>query len=77
MVAAVSLFQLEGKWQAYDDHVQKAREEEEKKKAHAKKEKERKRLQREKVVQLIRAKKEGESLQLGKNKSMKISRNHG
>ena len=62
IITAAFLFQLESKWQAYDDHVQKALEEEENKKAHAKKEKQRKRLQREKLVQLIRAKKEGESL---------------
>ena len=51
--------QLEEKWQAYDDHVRKAREEEEERKVRAKEEKERKRKRREKLVQLMKAKKEG------------------
>ena len=55
------MVQVESKWQAYDDHVQRAREEEEMEKTRVKEEKERKRLRRKKIVELIKAKKEGQS----------------
>lgn len=50
---------MESKWQAYDDHVHKAREEEEKQRVRAKEEKERKKKRREKLMKLMQAKKEG------------------
>ena len=56
---------MESKWQAYDDHVQKARDEEEEEKVRAKEEKERKRIRREKILEFMKAKKEGKSLCYG------------
>lgn len=52
--------QLESKWEAYDDHVRKAREEEEERKIRAREEKEKKRKRREKIVELMKAKNEGD-----------------
>lgn len=50
---------IERRWQLYEEHAQKAKEEEEKRKAHEKDEREKRMRRREKIFQILQKREEG------------------
>lgn len=53
---------IERRWQIYEEHAQKAREEEERRKAQEKNEREKRMRRREKLFQILQKREEGEQV---------------
>ena len=60
LVCFHSHVKIERRWQVYEDHAQKAKEEEEKRKAQEKDEREKRMRRREKIFQILQKREEGE-----------------